>query len=61
MNDTLDDFDIRLDQWMSGELEDWELTDQDLIELETRVNSAIVRKMLARPGVHIFPEHHTIQ
>lgn len=61
MNDTLDEFDLRLDQWMAGELEDWELTDADLIELEQRVNGAIARKMLAVPGVHIFPEHPTLQ
>jgi hypothetical protein len=51
----------RIEQWFNGELEDWELTDSEVFEIEARVHAAVANKMLARPDVHTFPEHKTLQ
>lgn len=56
-----DDFSTRIDQWFDGELDDDELTDNEIAELEERVNAAVVARVLCRPGVHTFPDHPTLQ
>jgi len=51
----------RLLKWFHGELEDDELTDDELAELQGLVFDAVTQKILARPGVHSFAEHPTLQ
>jgi hypothetical protein len=53
--------DERLQAWFKGELEDDELTDNEVLALEERVFDAVARKVLSTPGVHTFPEHGTLQ
>lgn len=54
-------FNERLAEWEAGDLDDDELTDEEILELERRVLAAIATKTLVREGVHTFPEHKTIQ
>ena len=51
----------RLEQWFNGELDDDELTDEEVSELQSLVYDAVTKKVLSRPGVHTFPTHKTIQ
>lgn len=51
----------RLLAWMRGELEDDDLSMDEIRDLEQRTMKAIADKTLERPGVHVFPEHRTLQ
>lgn len=51
----------RLQAWYNGDLEDIELSWQDVRELEKRVFTAIAKKTLERDDVHTFAEHRTLQ
>lgn len=49
----------RLEAWMKGELENDELTAEEIQELERRVFGAIHKKMQSRPLT--FDDHETLQ
>lgn len=51
----------RLEAWFCGELEDDDLTDEEIRELDVLVKDAVSRKILQREGVHTFPAHGTLQ
>jgi hypothetical protein len=51
----------RLLAWLHGELDDDDLTRDDIRELEERTMMAIAKKTLERPDVHVFPDHKTLQ
>lgn len=51
----------RIIAWFNGDLEDEDLTREDVRVLDERVMIAIARKTLERQGVHSFPQHKTIQ
>lgn len=55
------ELDDKLVAWFDGDLDDDDLTDQEIEDLRARVLNAVARKTLARDGVHIFPEHKTVQ
>ncbi len=51
----------RLTQWFNGHIDDEDLTNAEVLELEKLVHEAVAAKILARPGVHCFPVHKTLQ
>lgn len=51
----------RVEAWFNGDIGDDELTSQEIRDLEILVNEAVTDKILARAGVHSFPEHKTLQ
>lgn len=51
----------RLEAWFAGELDDSDLTDDEVRWLDQAVLTAVAQKILAREGVHMFPEHRTLQ
>lgn len=51
----------RITAWMNGDLEDEDLTREDVRQLNERVMAAVARKILERQGVHSFPQHKTLQ
>ena len=53
--------DERIQAWFDGDIEDDELTQAEILDLHERVMEAVSRKVLARPDVHTFPEHRSLQ
>lgn len=51
----------RITAWFNGDLEDEDLTREDVRQLDDRVMAAVARKILERQGVHTFPQHKTMQ
>lgn len=51
----------RLRLWLAGEIDDTDLSDEEVRELERRVFGAVADKMLARQDVHTFADHETMQ
>lgn len=51
----------RIAQWFHGHIDDDDLTDGEVHELQQLVYEAVTSKILARPGVHSFPDHKTLQ
>ena len=45
----------RVEAWFAKELEDDELTNEEIKWLERAVFNAVARKVLEREGVHTFP------
>lgn len=56
-----EDLDERLEAWVLGDLEDEDLTKEEVLELQERVQTAIAIKISKHAGSCTLPEHRTLQ